>query len=76
MKFLRYLCVLLPVLLVGCAAGPHGGPVFIPWELAKAGADRLRYPDYYKKVSDEPPFGHSYKNAIPIRAGKLWNGVS
>src|SRR6266480_3887393 len=64
MRFFRYLCVLSFVGLVGCAFGPHGGLVFIPWELAKAGADSLSEPHY--KSSSKPPVGHSYKNAIPI----------
>jgi hypothetical protein len=65
MTFFRYVCVLLSVGLVGCAAGPHGGPVFIPWEFAKAGVHSLREPHY--KSNNEPPVGHSYKNAIPVR---------
>ena len=66
MKFFRYLCVLSFVGLVGCAPGPHGGPVFIPWELAKEGVHSLNEP-HYKSSSEPPPVGHSYKQAIAAR---------
>src|ERR1043166_6003178 len=63
MKSFRYFCVLLSVGLVSCAGGPHGGPVFIPWELAKTGVHSLSKPHF----SNDPPVGHSYKKAIPVR---------
>ena len=65
MKFFRHLSVLSLLGLASCALSPHGGLVFIPWELAKESVHSPNEPHY--KSSSEPPVGHSYKKAIPIR---------
>jgi len=41
----------------------------MPAAMAKAGADRVRYPHLYKsyKSSDEPAIGHSYSKAMMVR---------